>query len=108
MPTPKKPTTLKTPQVPPPRKADENINHPEYGETIKQIVPCTSEYYNVFENEDGTYFYERVDYIALRKNGLVSSLTHTDGSLNCADEHENFIGYFPKDELCEYPETKNV
>jgi len=73
------------------------------GKTILQLVPCTSHLYNVYDNRDGTYYRERVDFLALCADGYVRSLASPDIFFELAEEATNFVGCFTKERLNEYP-----
>lgn len=74
--------------------------------TILQITPCPSPLYNVFNNNDGSYFHERVFCLALCADGIVRSLSG-GGYFDLAEEASNFVGCFSEESLDEYPESVN-
>lgn len=78
-----------------------------FGKTITQIVPCDAPLYNVFMNDDETYFYERVHFLALCADGVIRSIDGSDGFFELSDEANNYVGYFNEDRLGDYPESKN-
>ena len=78
------------------------------GKTILQLIPCTSRLYNVYDNRDGTYYRERVDYLALCADGYVRSLASPNIFFELAEEASNFVGCFTKERLDEYPACEDL
>ena len=76
------------------------------GRTILQLIPCTSHLYNVYDNKDGTYYRERVHYLALCADGFIRSMSSPDVYFELADEATNFVGCFTKERLDEYPKAR--
>ena len=77
-----------------------------FGKTIAQIIPCNEPLYNVFMNDDGgTYFYERVHFLALCIDGSIRSVDSSDGFFELSDEASNYVGYFNEYRLKDYPES---
>jgi hypothetical protein len=62
--------------------------------------------YNVFKNEDGSYFHERVCCLALCKDGFIRSISVCE-FFDLAEESSNFVGSFNEESLTEYPTRKN-
>ena len=77
-----------------------------FDRTVLQIVPCTVPMYNVYKNDDGTYFHERVEYLALCADGSVRSYASADLYLELAAEASNFVGYFCEENLKNFPTSK--
>jgi hypothetical protein len=75
--------------------------------SIIQIIPCTAPIYNIYENEDGSHWHERVHYIVLCLDGEIRSLYHGDGDFEFAEDLMNFVGCFDEDSLIEYPTDKD-
>ena len=82
-------------------KVEETIEH--FRKTIIQLIPCTSALYNVYSNEDGSYFHERVDYLALCVDGEIRTLSKSHRFFILAESESNFIGCFDEEILSEYP-----
>jgi hypothetical protein len=78
-----------------------------FGKTILQLIPCTAPIYNVYDNHDGTFLRERVDYFALCVDGVIRSLDCVDGYFDFADGASNFKGFYIENMLDEYPESKS-
>ena len=77
-----------------------------FGQTILQLIPCTVPIYNVYDNHDGTFFHERVDYFALCADGVIRSLDNADGFFQFADDASNFKGFYGESRLDDYPQSK--
>ena len=75
------------------------------GMVITQLIPCSASFYNIYDNEDGGYFRERVDFFALCADGAVRSLSNADGYFVIADVTSNFIGCFEESRLSYFPES---
>jgi hypothetical protein len=78
-----------------------------FEKTIIQLILCTTPVYNVYSNRDGSYFHERVDYLALCADGTVRSLSRADICFELADEVSNFTGCFHEDRLYDYPKNNS-
>lgn len=72
---------------------------------IVQLMPCTEELYDVYTESDGFYYHERVKWLALCLDGRVYSVDHCDGYMepNALQTCSNYLGYFTKDRLSEFP-----
>ena len=77
-----------------------------FGQTILQLIPCTAPIYNVYDNHDGTFLRERVDYFALCVDAVIRILDCVDGYFDFADGASNFKGFYIENMLDEYPESK--
>jgi hypothetical protein len=69
---------------------------------IVQLLPCTTPLYNVYSNNDGTFYQERVDYLALCADGEVRSLAKPDVVFMLAAEASNFEGCFEEHRLIDF------
>ena len=72
-----------------------------FNRTIVQLIPCTSPYFNVYEDGDN-YSHERIDYFALCADGEIRSLTGADMYFELADNVCNFVGFFNENMLAEF------
>lgn len=72
------------------------------GKTAVQLIPCAAPMFNVFKNEDGSYFHERVSCLALCADGAVRSLTGAD-YIAFAEEEKNFVGFYDEGGLTHFP-----
>ena len=80
----------------------------ELGRAIVQLVPCAAPMYNVYKNNDGSYYYhERVYFLALCVDGAVRSLAAAGSSLTLADGSKKFVGYYAAERLKEFPASVN-
>jgi hypothetical protein len=79
----------------------------QLGKTILQLIPCITPMYNIYKNGDGTYFHDRVYYLALCADGCVRSLAAPDYFFELADEANNFVGVFTIEGLKDYPVNAN-
>jgi hypothetical protein len=77
---------------------------------ILQVIPCASPLYNIYKEDDGSYYRERVEYLVLCADGTIRSLTDMDGCFVVAEEAANFIGFFNEERLKDFPagETEAV
>ena len=76
-----------------------------FGKFIVQIFPCTAPYYNVYKNNDGSYHYERVYFLAMCADGIIRSFAEPYRFIDLADEAKNFIGYYIESDLGKYPKS---
>jgi hypothetical protein len=88
---------------------DANIDLKLFRNTILQVIPCTAPLYNIYENEDNTtYFRERVHFLGLCADGEIRSFTCADGFMELVDIDmaNNFIGFFSEENLEDFPENE--
>ena len=79
-----------------------------FGKTILQLIPCIPHLYNVYDSQDGTYYRECVNYLALCADGIVRSMASPDIFFELAEDTFNFVGCFTKEQLSEYPTCEDV
>ena len=70
---------------------------------VTQLIPCPASVYNVYSNEDGSYFHERVYYLALCADGAARSLSLADGFFEIAEKYSNYVGCHEESKLCAFP-----
>ena len=69
---------------------------------IVQLIPCTTPIFNVYKNDDGSYFHERVCCLALCADDIIRSISCCE-YFEFAEESRNYVGCFTDDCLTNYP-----
>lgn len=73
---------------------------------IIQLIPCAVPMYNIYKNDDGSYFHERVCCIALCADDIIRSIAGGE-YFDFAEDACNFVGCYGEESLAEYPTSAN-